>query len=193
MTTKGDQYISISSRVTCARHRLQWYVRSSPTNIPSFAIYYHRMLTTSCTFRGGEAIRSSQFFLFPPAFLPPSRSPPIPWFGLTPFLLLLSLNTTTRYPKHVWSPTGGWYSRPSNWKANTAIIGATIGGIVMLVWSFSARMEQRDRFPDRDRWYPSRCGFSPIRCPFFPLQFLCLCSNLQGWGKWEEREDWKRK
>ncbi|RPB21969.1 hypothetical protein L211DRAFT_789437, partial [Terfezia boudieri ATCC MYA-4762] len=60
------------------------------------------------------------------------------------------------YPKHVWSPTGGWYSRPSNWRSNTAIVGATIAGLVMVVWSYSAKLEQRDRFPERDRPFPSR-------------------------------------
>ena len=131
---------------------------------------YPRMLImlTTCTFRGVEVIRSSQFFLFPPAFLPPFHSHTTCTKSPTRAdPLLPSPNTITRYPKHVWSPTGGWYSRPSNWKANTAIIGATIGGIVMIVWSFSARVEQRDRFPDRDRWYPSRCEFSPIWCLVF--------------------------
>ncbi|KAJ6594398.1 hypothetical protein B0H19DRAFT_853810, partial [Mycena capillaripes] len=25
------------------------------------------------------------------------------------------------YPKHVWSPAGGWWSQPANWKMNTFI------------------------------------------------------------------------
>jgi len=25
------------------------------------------------------------------------------------------------YPKYVWSPTGGWWCEPRNWKRNTAI------------------------------------------------------------------------
>ncbi|KAF8477391.1 hypothetical protein BDZ91DRAFT_709172 [Kalaharituber pfeilii] len=60
------------------------------------------------------------------------------------------------YPKHVWSPSGGWYSRPANWKANTAIMGGTIFGIALTVWSLSARVEERDRFPEKGRFYPSR-------------------------------------
>ena len=26
------------------------------------------------------------------------------------------------FPKDVWSPTGGWYSNPRNWKRNTALL-----------------------------------------------------------------------
>ncbi|KAF1832044.1 hypothetical protein BDW02DRAFT_503888 [Decorospora gaudefroyi] len=60
------------------------------------------------------------------------------------------------YPKHVWSPAGGWYSQPANWRANTAIIGLTLGGIVALTWSLSANLEYRDKMPERQRFFPSR-------------------------------------
>ncbi|KAJ7761069.1 hypothetical protein B0H16DRAFT_1531754 [Mycena metata] len=41
------------------------------------------------------------------------------------------------YPKHVWSPAGGWWSQPANWKMNTfiascgmaLICGAAIRGV----------------------------------------------------------------
>ncbi|KAF2187887.1 hypothetical protein K469DRAFT_737707 [Zopfia rhizophila CBS 207.26] len=60
------------------------------------------------------------------------------------------------YPKHVWSPAGGWYSQPANWKANTAIMGGVIFGITALVWSLSAYREQRTKFPEPGRFFPSR-------------------------------------
>ncbi|KII91964.1 hypothetical protein PLICRDRAFT_173745 [Plicaturopsis crispa FD-325 SS-3] len=33
------------------------------------------------------------------------------------------------YPKTVWSPAGGWWTRPSNWRSNSIIV---FGGIVAL-------------------------------------------------------------
>ncbi|KAL4766452.1 uncharacterized protein BDW70DRAFT_155121 [Aspergillus foveolatus] len=60
------------------------------------------------------------------------------------------------YPKEVWSPAGGWYARPANWKANTAVIGAAMLGIVAAVWSISAEREYRDRMPEPGRFFPSR-------------------------------------
>ncbi|KAM7206840.1 hypothetical protein V8F20_002546 [Naviculisporaceae sp. PSN 640] len=47
------------------------------------------------------------------------------------------------YPKHVWSPAGGWYAQPNNWKANTAAFGLAIFGITALVWKLSAEREVR--------------------------------------------------
>jgi hypothetical protein len=61
-----------------------------------------------------------------------------------------------RYPKHVWSPAGGWYSQPSNWKFNTAIMGAGIIGITAMMWNLSAQREYRDKFPEEGRFFPSR-------------------------------------
>lgn len=51
------------------------------------------------------------------------------------------------YPKHVWSPSGGWYSQPANWKTNTAIMGAVMFGIVAMTWSYSAENEFRNEMP----------------------------------------------
>ena len=62
----------------------------------------------------------------------------------------------SRYPKHVWSPAGGWYSQPANWKANTAIMGGVILGIAALVFSVSAEREERTKFPEPGRFFPSR-------------------------------------
>ncbi|KAK4107931.1 hypothetical protein N656DRAFT_455061 [Canariomyces notabilis] len=60
------------------------------------------------------------------------------------------------YPKHVWSPAGGWYSQPANWKANTAFFTVVIFGITAMVWKLSAELEYRHKMPEPDRFYPSR-------------------------------------
>lgn len=60
------------------------------------------------------------------------------------------------YPKEVWSPAGGWYSRPANWKANTAVIGAAVLGVVAVTWSISADRERREKMPEPGRFFPSR-------------------------------------
>ncbi|KAF4302151.1 hypothetical protein GTA08_BOTSDO10380 [Botryosphaeria dothidea] len=60
------------------------------------------------------------------------------------------------YPKHVWSPAGGWYSQPKNWKANTAVMGGVVIGITGLAWYTSAQREQRSKFPEPGRFFPSR-------------------------------------
>lgn len=67
-----------------------------------------------------------------------------------------TLTASCRYPKHVWSPAGGWYSQPSNWRANTAVIGGVIAGIVFMTWTVSADREHRTKFPEPGRFYPSR-------------------------------------
>ncbi|KAI5990656.1 hypothetical protein EDD15DRAFT_2279617 [Pisolithus albus] len=45
------------------------------------------------------------------------------------------------YPKHVWTPSGGWWSRPANWKSNTAITFAGILAVAYGVWTVSAERE----------------------------------------------------
>jgi hypothetical protein len=60
------------------------------------------------------------------------------------------------YPKHVWSPAGGWYAQPANWRANTLIAGATMFGIVAIVWKFSADRERWAHKPEPWEWHPSR-------------------------------------
>ncbi|KAH8112888.1 hypothetical protein DFH11DRAFT_388921 [Phellopilus nigrolimitatus] len=53
------------------------------------------------------------------------------------------------YPKEVWSPAGGWWTRPSNWKANTAV---AVGGILFVtfsVWQLSASKEWRHNAPSK--------------------------------------------
>ncbi|CEJ80328.1 hypothetical protein VHEMI00518 [[Torrubiella] hemipterigena] len=51
------------------------------------------------------------------------------------------------YPKHVWSPAGGWYAQPANWRGNTFIAGAVVFGIVAVVFNFSADRERRAHKP----------------------------------------------
>ncbi|KAG2112805.1 hypothetical protein BD769DRAFT_1364397, partial [Suillus cothurnatus] len=41
------------------------------------------------------------------------------------------------YPKHVWSPTGGWWAHPANWRSNTVITFAGIFAITYGVWTVS--------------------------------------------------------
>ncbi|MCJ1245782.1 hypothetical protein MMC30_002986 [Trapelia coarctata] len=60
------------------------------------------------------------------------------------------------YPKHVWSPAGGWYAQPANWKANTAVMAGVVIGITAMAWNISAEREVRTRFPEEGRFYPSR-------------------------------------
>ncbi|KAF2435574.1 hypothetical protein EJ08DRAFT_604576 [Tothia fuscella] len=67
------------------------------------------------------------------------------------------------YPTHVWSPAGGWYAQPANWKANTMVMGAVLAGIVAVTWSVSANLEQRPRMPEKGRFFPSRYWSKQIR------------------------------
>ncbi|KAJ4351053.1 hypothetical protein N0V95_004157 [Ascochyta clinopodiicola] len=60
------------------------------------------------------------------------------------------------YPKHVWSPAGGWYTQPANWKGNTAVVGLVLVSIVGMAWSVSAQREYRDKMPEPGRFFPSR-------------------------------------
>ncbi|KAF2093335.1 hypothetical protein NA57DRAFT_81265 [Rhizodiscina lignyota] len=60
------------------------------------------------------------------------------------------------YPTHVWSPAGGWYAQPKNWKSNTAIVAAVMFGLCCITWTASARLEERPRMPEPGRFYPSR-------------------------------------
>ncbi|ERS95949.1 hypothetical protein HMPREF1624_07484 [Sporothrix schenckii ATCC 58251] len=60
------------------------------------------------------------------------------------------------YPKHVWSPAGGWYGQPNNWKKNTAIAGLTIFGIIAIVWKIDSELEYRHKMPEPGRFFPSR-------------------------------------
>ena len=66
------------------------------------------------------------------------------------------LTPSPRYPKHVWSPAGGWYAQPNNWKGNTAVVGLVLTSIVGMAWMLSAEREYRDKMPEQGRFFPSR-------------------------------------
>lgn len=83
-----------------------------------------------------------------------SSSPVSRLFG--PRGISSSLLTNLSYPKHVWSPSGGWYAQPANWKANTAVLGLAMFGITALVWKVSAEREVRYKMPEPGRFFPSR-------------------------------------
>ncbi|KAH8087530.1 hypothetical protein HD553DRAFT_308377 [Filobasidium floriforme] len=53
------------------------------------------------------------------------------------------------FPKEVWSPSGGWWSRPSNWRANTLIAAGGIAVATLGVWRISARNEIRHTQPTK--------------------------------------------
>merc|ERR1712029_18908 len=82
---------------------------------------------------------------------------------MRPTQLLRSGGGKILYPKHVWSPAGGWYAQPANWKQNTAVMGAVVVGICLMVGSVSADREHRDKMPDPDRFFPSRYWSREIR------------------------------
>ncbi|KZF23401.1 hypothetical protein L228DRAFT_267408 [Xylona heveae TC161] len=67
------------------------------------------------------------------------------------------------YPKHVWSPAGGWYSQPANWRANTAAVAAVIIGLSAIAFSISSDRETRSKFPEPGRFFPSRWWSRQIR------------------------------
>ncbi|KAF9428721.1 hypothetical protein BGZ94_001321 [Podila epigama] len=58
------------------------------------------------------------------------------------------------YPKHVWSPTGGWWTQPTNWKSNTAAAVGISATIVAAAWKYSAENEERHTRPIG--WIPSQ-------------------------------------
>ncbi|KAI0393011.1 hypothetical protein F5Y17DRAFT_459350 [Xylariaceae sp. FL0594] len=57
---------------------------------------------------------------------------------------------------HVWSPAGGWYAQPSNWKKNTAVFGAVVFGIAAVAFKLSADLEYRHKMPEPNQFFPSR-------------------------------------
>ncbi|SMQ54740.1 unnamed protein product [Zymoseptoria tritici ST99CH_1A5] len=75
---------------------------------------------------------------------------------MRPSLILRGGGGKVPYPKHVWSPAGGWYSQPANWKTNTWIMGGVVTGIAAMAWTLSAQREFRNEMPRPDRFFPSR-------------------------------------
>jgi hypothetical protein len=60
------------------------------------------------------------------------------------------------YPKHVWSPAGGWYADPRHWRRNTALAVAALATAAFYIGRASARREVRHAAPVREipsgRW-----------------------------------------
>ena len=48
-----------------------------------------------------------------------------------------------QYPVYVWSPSGGWWCNPRQWKRNTTIAFMAIGALSAGVWYISAQLEVR--------------------------------------------------
>ena len=46
-----------------------------------------------------------------------------------------------KYPLYVWSPSGGWWCNPRQWRRNTVIAFGAIGVISAGVWYISAQLE----------------------------------------------------
>ncbi|KAL8280929.1 hypothetical protein RQP46_006608 [Phenoliferia psychrophenolica] len=53
------------------------------------------------------------------------------------------------YPREVWSPAGGWWTRPANWRASTIYVAFGIGLATYGIWSYSAEKEWRHTEPTR--------------------------------------------
>ncbi|BGP15913.1 hypothetical protein JCM10213v2_003905 [Rhodosporidiobolus nylandii] len=49
----------------------------------------------------------------------------------------------------VWSPAGGWWTRPSNWKSSTGLAALGVGLAMYGIWSLSAEKEWRHAEPTR--------------------------------------------
>ena len=51
------------------------------------------------------------------------------------------------YPQHVWTPAGGWWPNPPNWKNNTAVAFGVVGTLFSAIFMFSAANERRPMPP----------------------------------------------
>ncbi|KAI3625766.1 hypothetical protein CBS9595_001127 [Malassezia furfur] len=52
------------------------------------------------------------------------------------------------YPKEVWSPAGGWWTRPKNWASNTFVVATGIGIAAYGLWNLSSEREWARQFKD---------------------------------------------
>lgn len=82
------------------------------------------------------------------------------------------------YPKWVWSPAGGWWCEPKNWRRNTAICLGVWGAVLYATFKVSSSLERR-HLPPMD--YP------------IPSQYWCKNAvkddprlKDMGWGEREE-------
>ena len=84
------------------------------------------------------------------------------------------------YPKWVWSPAGGWWCNPTNWKRNTGIVAVGWAVISYVSFKWSAANERR--------------LLAPVAYPM-PSQYWCKHAvdddprlAAMGWGPQKEEE-----
>ncbi|KAK4702825.1 hypothetical protein P7C70_g3388, partial [Phenoliferia sp. Uapishka_3] len=65
---------------------------------------------------------------------------------MRPSTIKLSGGAQYPYPKEVWSPAGGWWTRPANWRASTVYVALGVGLATWGVWSYSAEKEWAKQF-----------------------------------------------
>ena len=53
------------------------------------------------------------------------------------------------FPTHIWTPAGGWYPSPKNWRANTMVMLGVIGVAAFSTFTLSASLEVGGRW---SRW-----------------------------------------
>ncbi|TFJ88645.1 hypothetical protein NSK_000214 [Nannochloropsis salina CCMP1776] len=51
------------------------------------------------------------------------------------------------FPTHIWTPSGGWFPNPKNWRANTLLVLGGIGVAAFSTFSLSASLERRPIAP----------------------------------------------
>ena len=51
------------------------------------------------------------------------------------------------YPKWVWTPAGGWWCNPVNWKRNTYIAAGVWGVLLYGTFKLSCKLERRPAPP----------------------------------------------
>jgi hypothetical protein len=65
----------------------------------------------------------------------------------------------------VWSPAGGWWNNPANWKANTGIAAGVVGVLMIGLFQVSSARERRPIPPVRH--IPSQywCKYAAVDDP----------------------------
>ena len=47
------------------------------------------------------------------------------------------------YPKHIWTPSGGWWPTPHRWERNTTFTICGIGTLFGIIFAYSTAQERR--------------------------------------------------
>lgn len=63
------------------------------------------------------------------------------WYGFLRGSCLALTSPTRESESYSTVLIGGWWTRPANWKANTAIVATAMGLMTYAVWNFSAERE----------------------------------------------------